>query len=148
MHALAGGAVGLGVSRFFLGIGEGACFPAVTKGAVEWMPAEQRAMAVGIANGGSAFGAVLAPPLTAWIATSFGWRSAFLCTAMLGFIWLAAWLIACRALPAHETSTAARVSLFAMFKRPEMRRLLIARFLFDPVARNSIWNFQPTARCS
>jgi ACS family hexuronate transporter-like MFS transporter len=133
MHALAGSAAGLGAARFFLGVGEGACFPAVTKGAVEWMPAERRAMAVGIANGGSAFGAVLAPPLTAWVAISFGWRSAFLCTALLGFLWLAAWLIACRALPKHVTSTEARVSLFAMFKRPAMRRLLIARFLFDPV---------------
>jgi MFS transporter, ACS family, hexuronate transporter len=133
MHALAAGAVGLGVSRFLLGVGEGACFPAVTKGAVEWMPASQRALAVGIANGGSAFGAVLAPPLTAWIATSYGWRSAFICTAVLGLLWLAAWLIACRGLPAHVTSTATRVGLTAMFKRPEMRRLLIARFLVDPV---------------
>lgn len=132
-HALAAGAAGLGVARFFLGVGEGACFPAVTKGAVEWMPPERRALAVGIANGGSAFGAVLAPPLTAWVATAFGWRSAFLCTALLGFLWLAAWLITCRALPAHVTNTANRVSLFAMFKRPEMRRLLIARFLVDPV---------------
>ncbi len=133
MHALVSGAAGLGAARFFLGVGEGACFPAVTKGAVEWMPAEQRAMAVGIANGGSAFGAVLAPPLTAWVATVFGWRSAFICTAVLGFLWLAAWFFACRGLPPHVTSTAARVSLFSMFKRPAMRRLLIARFLFDPV---------------
>ena len=133
MHALAAGAVGLGAARFFLGVGEGACFPAVTKGAVEWMPAAQRALAVGIANGGSAFGAVLAPPLTAWVATSFGWRSAFMCTALLGFLWLAAWLTACRGLPAHITSTKTRVSLFSLVKRPEMRRLLIARFFFDPV---------------
>ena len=133
LHALAGGAAGLGAARFFLGVGEGACFPAVTKGAVEWMPVERRALAVGLANGGSAFGAVLAPPLTAWVATVFGWRSAFVCTAVLGFIWLAAWLTACRALPAHIANTGPRVSLLAMFKRPEMRRLLIARFLFDPV---------------
>ena len=133
MHALATGAMGLGECRFFLGVGEGSCFPAVTKGAVEWMPASKRALAVGIANGGSAFGAVLAPPLTAWVATTYGWRSAFLCTAVLGFVWLAAWLAACRALPAHVSNIATRVSMFSLFKRPEMRRLLIARFLFDPV---------------
>ena len=92
MHAFATGAMGLGASRFLLGIGEGSCFPAVTKGAVEWMPASKRALAVGIANGGSAFGAVLAPPLTAWVASTYGWRSAFICTAIIGFVWLAAWL--------------------------------------------------------
>ena len=133
LHALAGGAAGLGAARFFLGVGEGSCFPAVTKGAVEWMPLERRAFAVGLANGGSAFGAVLAPPLTAWVATAFGWRSAFVCTAVLGFIWLAAWLTACRALPARIANSGPRVGLLAMFKRPGMRRLLIARFLFDPV---------------
>ena len=133
MHAIAAGAIGLGAARFFLGVGEGACFPAVTKGAVEWMPAAKRALAVGIANGGSAFGAVLAPPLTAWIAGSFGWRSAFACTAALGFLWLAAWLAACRALPPHVAGNAARVRMLELFGRPEMRRLLIARFFFDPV---------------
>ena len=131
LHAGAGGAASRGAARFLLGVGEGACFPAVTKGAVEWMPVEQRALAVGFANGGSAFGAVLAPPLTAWVAGAWGWRSAFLCTAILGGLWLAAWLSACRGLPA--TPRAARVSLRGLLARPAVRRLLIARFFFDPV---------------
>src|SRR5688572_6100325 len=75
-HALANGAVMLGAARFFLGVGEGACFPAATKGAVEWMKPERRALAVGLANGGSAFGAVIAPPLTVWWTSIFGWRGA------------------------------------------------------------------------
>ena len=133
LHAVAAGAIGLGAARFLLGVGEGACFPAVTKGAVEWMPAAKRALAVGIANGGSAFGAVLAPPLTAWVAGSFGWRSAFAGTAAMGFLWLAAWLAACRAVPPHVAATTARVRMWELFSRPEMRRLLIARFFFDPV---------------
>lgn len=135
LHAVAAGAVSLGVARFFLGVGEGACFPAVTKGAVEWMPAEQRAMAVGVANGGSAFGAVLAPPLTAWVAGAFGWRSVFLCTALLGMLWLPAWLIAFRGLPSAASAAppVARASWRRLLARPEVRRLLIARFFFDPV---------------
>ncbi len=135
LHAVAAGAVSLGVERFFLGVGEGACFPAVTKGAVEWMPAEQRAMAVGVANGGSAFGAVLAPPLTAWVAGAFGWRSVFLCTALLGMLWLPAWLIAFRGLPSAASAAppVARASWRRLLARPEVRRLLIARFFFDPV---------------
>jgi ACS family hexuronate transporter-like MFS transporter len=134
LHGIATGPWTLGISRFLLGTGEGACFPAVTKGAVEWMPPEQRAMAVGIANGGSAFGAVLAPPLTAWVAGTYGWRAAFIGTAVFGVLWLVAWLAAFRGIPV--ASTAARktpVRVGDLLARGEVRRLMIARFFFDPV---------------
>jgi ACS family hexuronate transporter-like MFS transporter len=134
LHSIAGGPWSLGVGRFFLGVGEGACFPAVTKGAVEWMPPGQRALAVGVANGGSAFGAVLAPPLTAWVAGTFGWRSAFFCTAVLGLVWLALWLSSFRGLPKTAAVTAAaRVGIRDLLGRAPVRRLLLARFFFDPV---------------
>jgi ACS family hexuronate transporter-like MFS transporter len=135
LHAFATGAWSLGLGRFLLGVGEGACFPAVTKGAVEWMPPEQRALAVGVANGGSAFGAVLAPPLTAWVAVSFGWRSAFICTAILGALWLVAWMTAFRGLPATVSAPPPKsgAGLLKLLARPEVRRLMLARFFFDPV---------------
>lgn len=134
-HALARGPGVLGVSRFFLGAGEGACFPAATKGAVEWAPPHQRALAIGFANGGSAFGAVLAPPLTVWWTSLFGWRGAFLATALLGMLWLIAWQLAFRGLPASAGAPPSRASggFRALLARPEMRRFMIARFFFDPV---------------
>jgi len=95
-HAAVSGPVGLATARFFLGFGEGACFPAATKGAAEWFPLEKRALAIGIANGGSAFGAVLAPPLTACLASRYGWRGAFIATGLLGLIWLTAWTFSLR----------------------------------------------------
>ncbi len=135
-HAFASGPWSLGASRLFLGIGEGACFPAATKGAVEWMPPEKRALAVGLANGGSAFGAVLAPPLTAWWAGTFGWRGAFIATAAIGLIWLVGWQLAFRGLHVESVSPPRRgpsVSFGSLLARPEVRRLLVARFFFDPV---------------
>ncbi len=132
-HALAGGVASLGAARFLLGVGEGACFPAVTKGAVEWSEPRQRALAVGFANGGSAFGAVIAPPLTAWAAGALGWRGAFVGTALIGLIWLAAWLWAVRGVDAGPTQERRAVSFGALLSRREVRRLLYARFLFDPV---------------
>jgi MFS transporter, ACS family, hexuronate transporter len=133
-HALAAGAWSLGAARFVLGAGEGACFPAATKGAVEWMPPERRGLAVGLANGGSAFGAVLAPPLTVWCTTMFGWRGAFLGTALLGFVWLAGWVTACRGISSPRTSTLGEpVSFRGLLRRAPVRRFLLARFLFDPV---------------
>jgi ACS family hexuronate transporter-like MFS transporter len=131
-HAVAAGAVSLGVARFFLGMGEGACFPAVTKGAVEWIPAERRALAVGLANGGSAFGAVAAPPLTAWVTASFGWRTAFLCTAAAGVLWVIGWFSVGPPAPARKVEKRAG-GFRALLARPDVRRLVIARFFFDPV---------------
>jgi ACS family hexuronate transporter-like MFS transporter len=126
----------LGAARFFLGVGEGACFPAATKGAVEWMKPEQRALAVGFANGGSAFGAVVAPPLTVWWTGLFGWRGAFVATALLGLAWVVAWQFAFRGLPKDRVSPAAAgrgASFRSLLSRREVRRLMIARFFFDPV---------------
>lgn len=134
-HALVTGPWSLGAARFFLGVGEGACFPAATKGAVEWMPPHQRALAVGLANGGSAFGAVLAPPLTAWWTPVFGWRGVFVATGLLGCAWLVAWQMAFRGwTPVNVSATARRsVSFRSLLARPGVRRLLAARFCVDPV---------------
>ena len=137
-HALAAGALGLGIARFILGLGEGACFPAAAKGAVEWFPPHKRGLAIGIAIGGSAFGSVLAPPLTAWIAGSFGWRGAFLATGAFGIVWVAGWLFAGRFAPVPASSAAAsqaqpNATWAEVFQQPAVWRILAARFLFDPV---------------
>jgi ACS family hexuronate transporter-like MFS transporter len=137
-HALATGAPGLAILRFFLGAGEGSCFPAATKGAVEWFPLEKRAQALGIANGGSAFGAVIAPPLTALLAAHLGWRGAFVATSAMGLLWLAAWFLAFRWLPAHDkgapaTPKAEPASFRKLLADRRLLCVLAARFLFDPV---------------
>ena len=133
-HSLASGPWGLGAARFFLGIGEGACFPAATKGAVEWIDPGRRSFAVGLANGGSALGAVLAPPLSAWWAASFGWRGAFIATALLGVSWLVAWQSAFHGFGAASgTAIRSGLSFSSLLSRGEVRRLLLSRFFFDPV---------------
>ncbi|MBI4622593.1 MAG: MFS transporter [Verrucomicrobia bacterium] len=135
-HAFVTGPVTLGVARFFLGAGEGPGIPGAIKGAVEWMDPKRRGFAVGLVSSGAAVGAVLAPPLTVWAAQLIGWRGAFATTAALGAIWLIAWLLAFRGLPAAATAPAAgraTSSWRALLARPEVRRLLAARFCFDPV---------------
>ncbi|HOX03773.1 MAG TPA: MFS transporter [Candidatus Paceibacterota bacterium] len=137
-HALAAGALGLGVARFVLGLGEGACFPGATKGAVEWFPPHKRNLAIGIAIGGSAFGAVLAPPVTAWLAVRLGWRGAFVATGAIGAVWVAAWLAAGRFAPdsgagREPERSSAKPAWGEIFRHPAAWRLLLARFCFDPV---------------
>lgn len=92
LHALSAGAFSLGVFRFLLGIGEAGNYPAGVKLIAEWFPVEERSLASGVFNSGASIGAILAPPLLAWIVLSTGWKTAFLVVGLSGFVWLAAWM--------------------------------------------------------
>jgi MFS transporter, ACS family, hexuronate transporter len=91
-HALAASALGFGVARFLLGLGESGSFPAAIKATAEWFPRRERSLATGIFNSGANVGAVLAPAIVPWITLVFGWRSAFLATGIFGAIWIVWWL--------------------------------------------------------
>jgi len=91
-HALAASALGFGVARFFLGLGESGCFPAAMRTTAEWFPQRERSLATGILNSGANIGAILAPALIPWITLKFGWRAAFLATGIIGAVWIGWWL--------------------------------------------------------
>ena len=90
-HAIAAGFIMLAGSRFLLGMGEGGGFPAATRAVAEWFPVDERATAMGIINGGTAVGAVIAPPLIAAILIYLNWRWIFLCTGAIGLLWTLWW---------------------------------------------------------
>src|SRR5919112_6719363 len=81
-HALARTAIGFGVARFTLGLGEAGNFPAAIKTVAEWFPKKERAFATGIFNSGSNVGAIVAPLTVPWIAVHLGWRWAFILTGL------------------------------------------------------------------
>jgi ACS family hexuronate transporter-like MFS transporter len=91
-HGWLSSALGFGVARCALGIGEASNFPAAVKTVAEWFPKRERALATGIFNSGSNIGAVLAPLAVPFIALRWGWRWAFFLTGALGFVWLGLWL--------------------------------------------------------
>ncbi|QMW03628.1 MFS transporter [Spirosoma foliorum] len=125
--------------RFFLGMGEGGCFPGAAWTVYRWFDKEERALANGIAIGGSAIGAVVAPPLTIWLSTNYGWRGGFLIPGLIGIAWVIAWLVT-----PWKKETMANVSqledgpketvsfLELLNKRPTWIFIII-RFMLDPV---------------
>ncbi|NLV32678.1 MAG: MFS transporter [Acidobacteria bacterium] len=90
-HALVRSALGFGMARFALGIGESGNFPAAIKTVAEWFPRKERALATGIFNAGTNVGAVLAPLIVPWIALTWGWQEAFLFTGLAGMVWVLFW---------------------------------------------------------
>ena len=104
-HALATGFYGFLSARFALGLAEAVNFPAAVKTVAEWFPRRERALATGLFNSGSNVGALLAPLIVPWLATRYGWQSAFIGTGLLGSIWIAWWLVAFRSPAEHPTLT-------------------------------------------
>ena len=91
--ALANSLSGFALSRYALGLGEPAVFPASIKAVAEWFPRKERALATGIFNAGTNVGAIITPLIVPWIVVHWGWRSAFVGIGAIGFAWLVLWLL-------------------------------------------------------
>lgn len=91
--ALANSLQGFALSRYALGLGEPAVFPASIKAVAEWFPKKERALATGIFNAGTNVGAIITPLIVPWIVVHWGWRSAFVGIGAIGFAWLVLWLV-------------------------------------------------------
>ena len=137
-HGLATGFGMLAVSRFLLGMGEGGGFPAATKAVAEWFPARERSTAMGIINAGTAVGAVIAPPLIAFVLAHAELALGVLSSpARSGLLWTAWWLrrvsSARRHVEADSSRAAARPSdrLARPVPFPQVWGLVFAKFLSD-----------------
>lgn len=81
------------VVRAVLGLGEAANFPSAMKAIAEWFPKRERSTATGILNAGSNMGVIATALLIPFLMQQFGWRGAFLISAVLGVFMLILWWI-------------------------------------------------------
>jgi ACS family hexuronate transporter-like MFS transporter len=93
LTAFTGSVAGLSACRFLLGIGEAFNWPCALKVTRPLLPPEDRPLANGIFNSGTALGAMLAPVIVTVLTLRFGWRSSFLFTGLLGVLWILVWQI-------------------------------------------------------
>jgi ACS family hexuronate transporter-like MFS transporter len=103
LHAFARGVGGFFAARAFLGFTEAVNLPAAYKVVAEWFPRAERSMASGIITAGIGLGAIVAPPLIAFLIAAFdalharglaptqGWQAAFIVPGLLGLAWVWAW---------------------------------------------------------
>lgn len=135
LHAFAQGAASLGAFRFLLGMGEAGNWPAAVRVVAEWFPEQERALASGLFNTGSAVGAVLAPPVVAAILANYGWRAAFVAVGLVGFIWLLFWYPTYHT-PVEPDSAAPKAAPEPVLKLIRMRfvwSFTISKIFLDPV---------------
>jgi ACS family hexuronate transporter-like MFS transporter len=138
-HGFADGVAMLAASRLLLGVGEGGGFPAATRAVAEWFPVTQRSLAMGIINGGTAVGGIVAPPLIAIVLRHvhwFGvapWRWVFFITGAFGLLWIIWWFH--DYIPPQreslETDQTRRISIAQLLQHRETWGIVIAKFLSD-----------------
>jgi MFS transporter, ACS family, hexuronate transporter len=136
--ALARGGLSLASLRFGLGVGEPGVYPAGLRAMAEWFPERERAMAAGIFSSGSAVGALIAPPLIAFLALRFGWRYAFLLPGTIGLLWLPVWLLVYRTPQANQSGKSEVCgppsrSWLDLIRDRKVLAVVLPRFASDPV---------------
>ena len=152
LHAAARGLRSLCLLRALLGTGEGGYYPTAIRGAADWFPPENRAKAVGVLLCGVSAGALVTPPIVAWITLHYGWRMSFIVTGALGSLLVPPWLLLHRRIrrvygkpdpaPAHAlaehpgSATTDEPSVPEVLRRRKYWCILAARAMTD-----SAWYF-------
>ncbi|MCS5702492.1 MAG: MFS transporter [Acidobacteria bacterium] len=151
-HGFSNGFLGLAISRFLLGIGEGGGFPASSKAVSEWFPARERSIAFGMFNTGSSIGSLIAVPLFSFIMLTLGWRAVFFVAGGLGLLWSLYWAFFYSLPEEHPNITDEELELITnahreeaaeepvvqvrwldLFRDRAVMGLIAVKFLTDPV---------------
>src|SRR5580704_18868798 len=91
-HSLATGWILFLVLRVALGLGESFYTPAAARVLRDWIPQRERGVCWAVFSTGNFIGAMIAPPLVAWLALHYHWQFSFVATGASGFVLLGAWL--------------------------------------------------------
>jgi len=152
LHATARSVFQFGLFRFILGVGEAGNWPGAAKAVAEWFPVRERAFGMAIFNSGASIGAVVAPPIIAFVALNYGWRKAFFIGAGLSAIVLTAWYffyqspatnprlseeerlhIASDQTSADTADAQSRRPWASLFRHRQVWAVIGARFFTDPI---------------
>lgn len=143
-HAIATSGWAFALGRFWMGTGECGNYSGGVKTVTRWFPREERTFAIGVFNGGSMIGAMIAPPLIVFLNAQFGWRVAFLLPAALGVLWVIAWRVLYRDPGANEAPQmhGTAPSNRELLRHPQTWGLMLCRFLAGPVMQ-FYWYWMP-----
>ncbi len=149
-HVLARSWVGFAVARFSLAVGQSGNFPSAIKAVAEWFPKKDRSLAIGIFNGGSNMGTIIAPLVIPVLVLGFdNWRVGFFWTLPISITWMLLWLkyfrkpeqnsrvskeeLAYINSDTDENENMARVGWKQILPHREAWAIAVAKFMADPI---------------
>ncbi|ULT57615.1 MFS transporter [Neobacillus drentensis] len=80
------------VTRIILGAGEGPSYSLAMTAASKYLPKEKLGIGLTLVSIGGPLGVAVSAPVLMHLIMNFGWRSAFITTGAVGFLWIIAWL--------------------------------------------------------
>ena len=148
-HSLAVGWISLLLLRVVLGLGESFYTPAAARVLRDWIPRRERGVCWAVFSTGNFVGAMIAPPLVAWLALRYHWQFSFVATGASGFVLLGAWVWFYHSPERHPWLSATERTVilsdrgstlvehdnlltFRLLRQPEVWSFFFTRFLTDP----------------
>ncbi|MCG2614855.1 MFS transporter [Terrimonas sp. NA20] len=134
-----------GFFRGLLGAAEPTNFPAQLKVITVWFPGKLRATANSLCVAGSSIGAIIAPPVIAWLALTYNWQTAFIAMGAIGILIALLWKLIYRDPPVEVASEAAASTVSGepastaafewkqLWGTRSLWGILLIRFVSDPV---------------
>jgi ACS family glucarate transporter-like MFS transporter len=77
--------------RFLFGLAEAGAFPGAARAISNWLPVQERGLALGLLNTGSRLGAAFGLSAMSFCILSVGWRFSFMLLGAAGILWSALW---------------------------------------------------------
>lgn len=128
--------------RGLLGMAEPTNFPAQLKVITVWFSGKIRATANSLCIAGSSIGAIIAPPLVAWIAITYNWHMVFIVAGVVGLIIALLWFLIYRdpppeismeAVGSEDEQDVPAFSWKELWGKKSLWGILLIRFVSDPV---------------
>lgn len=80
------------VTRIILGAGEGPSYSLAMTAASKYLPKEKLGIGLTLVSIGGPLGVAISAPVLMHMIVNYGWRSAFIATGVVGFVWIIAWI--------------------------------------------------------
>jgi MFS transporter, ACS family, hexuronate transporter len=93
-------------TRIILGAGEGPSYSLAMTAASKYLPKEKLGIGLTLVSVGGPLGVAISAPILMHMITNFGWRSAFIATGVVGFIWIIAWIFIAKEKAVTKTEAA------------------------------------------
>lgn len=121
--------------RAVLGAAEAGLLPVTIVALVNWFPKDRISFAYALKTPFQSLGAILSPPVVAFLALSFGWRAGFVVPGVIGLVFAALWFMVDRNPPYSQAleDKPERVRLGAVLRNRALWGLMLVRLTTDPV---------------
>jgi MFS transporter, ACS family, hexuronate transporter len=90
------------ITRIILGAGEGPAYALAMTAASKWLPKERLGFGLTLVSIGGPLGIAMTAPVLMHLIGTYGWRSAFVASALVGVIWIVLWLLLTKEGPGDE----------------------------------------------